>query len=189
MMICPLLGCKEPRHRLNAINAAQFLWAGRDSHLLSHRAHRGNPAVAILIKRYEAAKADSQMTSQRLDALTGTVNPFTSEWMAENSAAVGSDGLRTIASLESKADLFNPDLSSNLARGTWKRQAKEEYKRFLDVERKAEREAARRKQRRRPLAHRMRARTQPWGWMMRSGAPTIRRSRSTQQRSLPNCAT
>jgi hypothetical protein len=139
--ICPLLGCgTKARHRLNAINAFQYLWADKArSHLLVCRAHKGHPAVPLLIQRFEAAKANSRMTPAQLDEVAP--NPLTSEWMAEHADEIGSDGLRTIASLETTRDLFDANLSTPLARGTWMRQAKEAYDQLLE-QRKAAREAS-----------------------------------------------
>ena len=66
------------------------------------------------------------------------MNQLTSEWMAAHADEIGADGLRTIASLETTRDLFNPDLSSRLARCTWIRETKEKYVQLLE-QRKAER--------------------------------------------------
>ena len=139
--LCPLLGCgTKPRHRLNAINAFQFLWAEKaKSHLLVCKAHQDHPAVPILIKRYEAAKGDPNMSATRLNEVAGA-NPLTSEWMAEHAEEVGSDGLRTITSLETTRDLFEADVSTPLARGTWIRRTKEAYIKLLE-QRKAERDS------------------------------------------------
>ena len=92
--------------------------------------------MPLIIARYEAVKGDANMQPERLDRIAA--NPLTSEWMAAHTDEVGKDGWRSMASLESTADLFDADLSSRLARGTWLRQTKEAYAQLLE-QRKAER--------------------------------------------------
>ena len=50
------------------MNALQYLWADTQrSHLRVCKAHKSHPAVPLLIKRYETAKADPNMKAELLD--------------------------------------------------------------------------------------------------------------------------
>ena len=88
--------------------------------------------MPLIIERWNAA-----LKGMSVDA--AAENPLTSEWMAEHAEEIGEDGLRTIASLETTRDLFEADVGTPLARGTWMRQTKEDYIKLLE-QRKTERE-------------------------------------------------
>ena len=138
MGICPFVGCRHARHRFNAVNYYGFLFGDKkQAHWFT--SHKDNPAVAILIKRFEAIKQHSSITESDLIE-RNLPNPLTSEWMAEHADEVGEDGMRSLGT-ESMEDLFMPsDISTNLARALWVGATKESYKQLL-VQRATEREA------------------------------------------------
>ena len=120
------------------MNYYQFLFSDKkSSHWLT--IHKGNPAVPILIARFERLRKDPHVRDTTLDEVAGP-NPLTSEWMAAHAEEVGDDGMRSLSS-ESMKDLFDPDdISTNLARGRWAEEKKAAYSQLL-VERQAERDA------------------------------------------------
>jgi hypothetical protein len=133
---CTFLACRHMRQRFNNINYYPYLFSDKhQSHWLT--VHKNNPAVPILIARFEMLKNQPNITDLQLDERAGA-NPLTSEWMAEHAEEVGDDGMRSLEG-ELMADLFEPgDISTNLARAQWAETKKEEYKHLLATRQQAE---------------------------------------------------
>ena len=136
---CPFAGCLHSRQKLNALNAYWWMYSDKKkSHWLT--VHKNNPAVPILIARFERLRKEPNISDARLDELAGP-NPLTPEWMAEHAEDVGQDDGKRPLEFPAMKDLFNPgDISSNLARGRWVEAKKEAFQQLL-VQRQADREA------------------------------------------------
>ena len=136
--LCPFDGCHHARHRLNAMSYYQFLfssakgkgchWRPRAPSLLSPRPkpHESNPAIPILVKRFEVLAKQPHISDEDLDAQAGTVQ-LTKEWMEaqpRTSDAGETEGIREFdeegRAFSEMTDLFDPgDISTNLLRAQW----------------------------------------------------------------------
>jgi hypothetical protein len=136
--LCPFDGCHHARHRLNAMSYYQFLFStvnGRRCHwrpaapsLLSPRPkpHESNPAIPIVIKRFEVLAKQPNISNEDLDAQAGTVQ-LTKEWMEAQPHTSGAGEIEAIREFDEEGrafsemtDLFDPgDISTNLLRAQW----------------------------------------------------------------------
>ena len=144
---CPFAGCKDLRHRSSAVNYYQCLFADR---VRSHwrKQHANNPAVDVLIKRFELLLKNPNISDDQLDRVAGA-NPLSTEWMAAHNVDKD-DGLRPFDELP---DLFDPqNVSSNMGRAMWVEATKAQYKEQLRLRaegrsRSTEREAQEQRER------------------------------------------
>lgn len=131
--ICPFDGCHHARHMLSSLSYYPFLFSatkGRGCHWRPtpssrSKVHANNPAIPILVKRFELLEKNLDISDADLDAKAGKVE-LTQEWMqAQPHGSEGEvEGIHAFdeegRSWADMTDLFDPgDISTNLLRFQW----------------------------------------------------------------------
>jgi hypothetical protein len=133
--LCPFDGCHHARHSIKSLSYFPFLFSSTKRSRGCHwvpaesekaKAHASNPAIPILIKRFQLLAKQPHISDEDLDKSAGTVQ-LTNDWMQEQgcpSDASPVEGIRNFdeegRAFADMTDLFDPgDISSNLLRAQW----------------------------------------------------------------------